>query len=133
MNLRPHHLLCIQKYTGHGYDAHFTRHMTSLVSELAENPQIPVRIVRECDDLCHKCPHNVNGVCTSSEKVTSIDQAVLGACSLAYGEIAPWEELANQARTQIFETEEFRNTCSCCQWFELCRATEVYHESDKSF
>ena len=50
MNLRPHHLLCIQKFTGHGYNADFTAHMKTIVSELAENPQITV--AQGCDDLC---------------------------------------------------------------------------------
>ena len=36
MKIRPHHLLCIQKYTGHGYDAAFTAHMTALVSGLSD-------------------------------------------------------------------------------------------------
>lgn len=35
MNFRPHHLLCIQKFTGHGYNADFTAHMKMIVSEFA--------------------------------------------------------------------------------------------------
>ena len=38
MQLRPHHLLCIQKFTGHGYDEPFTQHMTSIVSALKSHP-----------------------------------------------------------------------------------------------
>ena len=69
MNLRPHHLLCIQKFTGHGYSADFTAHMTAVVSELAENPETAVTLAKGCGG---------------------------------------------------------------CQWFSLCRNTEVSHESQNA-
>ena len=129
MNLRPHHLLCIQKFTGHGYDAAFTAHMTTVVSELSRADVICVSIARGGDDLCAACPHNVGGSCTSLEKVAFMDSSVLHVCDLAYGESARWDELARRARERIFETEEFDDICASCQWFELCKNTEVSHES----
>ena len=131
MNLRPHHLLCIQKFTGHGYHAGFTAHMQSIVSELAENPKTQVTVVQGCDDLCKMCPNNRNGVCTSLEKVAFLDSAVLSVCNLTYGENILWTTAANKAREQILDTEEFNHICACCQWFELCRRTEVCNESHK--
>ena len=125
MHLRPHHLLCIQKFTGHGYDADFTAHMKSIVSELSAHPTTQITVTQGCDDLCKMCPINQNGVCTSLEKVASMDSAVLCICNLAYGETVPWAKAAGKAREQIFETEGFSNICACCQWFDLCRRTEV--------
>ena len=52
MNLRPHHALCIQKFTGHGYDEKFTAHMTGTVKVLRDRPETPVELVSGCDDLC---------------------------------------------------------------------------------
>lgn len=128
MHLRPHHLLCIQKFTGHGYDADFTAHMKSVVSELKEKPNTPITIVQECDDLCKRCPNNENGICASLDKVAFMDSSVLGVCSLTYGERIPWITAALRARKQIFETEKFQTVCACCQWFELCKNTEVCYE-----
>lgn len=128
MHLRPHHLLCIQKFTGHGYDADFTAHMKSIVSELSEHPTTQITVTQGCDDLCKMCPNNQNGVCTSLEKVASMDSAVLRICSLTYGETVPWTTAALRARERIFETESFSNICACCQWFDLCRRTEVCYE-----
>ena len=54
MNLRPHHLLCIQNFTGYGYNADFTENMKLTVSELRENPDTKIAFVRGCDDLCVK-------------------------------------------------------------------------------
>ncbi len=128
MNLRPHHLLCIQKFTGHGYDADFTAHMNALVLELRENPNTSITVAHGCDELCKMCPKHIGGVCASLEKVAFMDSAVLRICGLAYGENVPWAKAAGKARTRIFETEEFHNICACCQWFELCMSTEVCYE-----
>lgn len=125
MNLRPHHLLCTQKFTGHGYDADFTAHMQSIVSELAENPGTQITVVQGCDELCKMCPNNLNGACSSLEKVDFMDSAVLSVCGLSCGENIPWAKGAAKARELIFETEEFHNICSRCQWFELCRSTKL--------
>ena len=82
MELRPHHLLCIQKFTGHGYDADFTQHMNYIVSELRRDPETQITIVQGCDDLCKACPNNINGVCSSLEKVAGMDSSVLDICGL---------------------------------------------------
>ena len=128
MNVRPHHLLCIQKFTGHGYHADFTAHMKSMVSKLTENSKTQMTVAQGCDDLCKMCPSNISGVCTSFEKVALMDSAVLSICNLAYGETVVWTEAANKVRELIFKTEDFYNICACCQWFELCRGMEVYDE-----
>ena len=125
INIRPHHLLCIQKFTGHGYSEEFTEHMKMIVSELKKNPEIPVTVAQGCDDLCQRCPNNINSACNSLDKVASMDSAVLDICGLAYGENVSWKKAADNARERIFETKEFHNICSCCQWFDLCRNTEV--------
>ena len=128
MNLRPHHLLCIQKFTGHGYDAVFTTHMKRIVFELRENPETQITLVRGCDDLCRMCPNKQGGACSSLEKVAFMDSAVLRSCGLAYGENVLWAKAAGKARERIFETDAFQNICVSCQWFALCGSTEVCHE-----
>lgn len=125
MNLRPHHALCIQKFTGHGYDENFTAHMTAVVSELAKNPQAQITVTKGCDKLCGMCPNNVSGVCTSLDKVNYMDSAVLEICGIDYGQNIPWTDLAKSARKRIFDTDEFYRVCASCQWFGLCTNTEV--------
>lgn len=125
MNLRPHHLLCIQKFTGHGYDEAFTEHMTDIVSKLKNDPITEITVTNGCDDLCKVCPNNINGVCTSLQKVDFMDSSVLGVCEIKYGDTAPWNYLAKTAYERIFETDEFNKICSSCEWFELCKSTEI--------
>lgn len=125
MKLRPHHLLCIQKFTGHGYNADFTAHMKSIISELTDNPKTEITVTQGCDELCKMCPNNINGLCNSLEKVALMDSDVLDICNLTYGENVLWTKASEKARELILETENFNNICASCQWFELCRNTEI--------
>lgn len=128
MNIRPHHLLCIQKFTGHGYNAAFTAQMASIVSELADKPVTQITVTQGCDDLCKMCPNNISNACISWEKVALMDSAVLSICNLTYGKSVPWIECANKARKRIFQMDEFIKICACYQWFEICRSMEVSNE-----
>lgn len=97
--------------------------MASVVSELTEHPFAQITMTKGCDDLCQKCPHNKNGICSSLEKVDHMDKFVLHACGLAYGDCDSWKSLADKAQKQIFETDAFYETCGGCQWFALCEST----------
>ena len=128
LRLRPHHLLCIPHFTGHGYNAAFTANMTAVTAQLSAHPETPVSLTTGCDDLCAACPHNTDGVCASQEKVTALDSAVLAACPLPAEHTAEWKSLAEAVRTNILQTEMFRQICSCCEWFDLCRAIHAEKE-----
>ena len=125
MHLRPHHLLCIQKFTGHGYDAAFTAHMTAVSSHLRAAPQTCVTLQCGADDLCRQCPHLNCGVCDAEEKTGALDRAVLHTLSVRYGDSGTWRRLAGDAYAKILQTDAFHEICSCCQWYDLCRETEV--------
>ena len=120
--LRPHHLLCIQKFTGHGYDAAFTAHMESLCGLLRELPDTPVTLHSGADDLCAACPHCRGGLCDAQEKVTALDAAVSAHCRLPDSS-QPWRMLAETVRMEILETPAFHEICARCQWYALCNET----------
>lgn len=123
MKLRPHHLLCIQKYTGKGYDRPFAANMEELLRQLTAQPDTAIQLTEGRDDVCAACPNMVDGKCSSQEKVTRMDRGVLGACGFAYGQVDSWRALAASVENRIFQTEQFNEICGPCQWFELCRGT----------
>ena len=123
MKLRPHHLLCLQKYTGKGYDEAFTAHMNGLLGRLTAHPEGAIQLTEGADDLCAACPHNAGGRCDSQEKVTRMDRGVLAALDLSYGQRDSWDALARRAAERVLSTEEFQRICADCQWIELCRNT----------
>lgn len=65
IRLRPHHLLCLQTFVGHGYSPDFTKHMTYVKSLLTADPNTAITLVAGPDDLCGHCPNCVDGSCTS--------------------------------------------------------------------
>ena len=123
MKLRPHNLLCIQLFTGHGYDEAFTANMIMAVRQLQQHPQTEILLHCGCDALCAVCPHNQNGTCSVTEKTDRLDAAVLRECGLHEGQSAAWQSLAAAARGQILRTDRFAAVCSSCQWYALCRET----------
>ena len=123
MKLRPHHLLCVQKYTGSGYDDAFAAGMEALIRRLAACPGTAVTLVEGRDDLCAACPHMAGSRCASEEKVNRLDRGVLEACGFSAGGTHSWSALARTAREQVLEKDTFEKVCGGCEWFELCRAT----------
>ena len=121
--LRPHHLLCIQKFTGHGYSPEFTAGMTETVQTLRGRPETAVTLVCGADVLCAHCPHCKDGCCASAEKTAAMDSAVLAVIGQSAGE---WRTLSDKARRQILQTDRFQTICGSCQWFGLCCETEVF-------
>ena len=125
VKLRPHHLLCIQNFTGSGYDAAFTAHLTALVQSLRAHPETIVTLTNGADDLCAVCPHLHDGVCASAQKVAALDGNVCRVCGVMPGQTAAWSVFAEQAAEKILRTPEFHQICACCDWYPLCRQTEA--------
>ena len=123
MKLRPHHLLCLQKYTGNGYDAPFAANMEKLIERLKADPGQPIRLAEGRDDVCAACPHMVGGQCAFEEKVNRMDRGVLETCGFAYGQADSWRALARSARKRVFQTDRFDQICGDCEWAKLCRNT----------
>ena len=80
--LRPHHLLCLQSFVGHGYSEEFVQQMSVVKQQLTDSPDTPVKIVRGADMLCRHCPNCKMGTCTS-DKPDIFDQLVLNRLTLA--------------------------------------------------
>ena len=119
MNIRPHHLLCVQNYIGYGYNEEFRLHMDEITKNLAEDPEVVIH--EGCDDICTACPHKRDGVCTSIDKVDRMDSKALSACNLKYGDKRKWKNLAVLAKAKVFETDKFYEICHDCQWYDICQ------------
>lgn len=116
--MRPHHIMCVQNYIGHGYSKEFCAHMDEVISKLHSNPQI--MITDCCDDICIACPENNGGVC-SSDNVSKMDDQVAKALNLNASGVYFWEDLARSCKEKIFSTNLFYTICENCQWINICQ------------
>ncbi len=119
--LRPHHLLCTQGYSGHGYSREFVENMDDVVERLRQGDD-RIRITYSTDDLCMKCPNKIGeDCCKTQDKVKWFDEKVV----LYFG----IEEKEYRYREIIKEIDEkmtggmMDDICSKCSWYPIsaCR------------
>lgn len=116
--LRAHHGMCLAFFEGKGYSEEFTTHMSGIKRDLEENPN--VRVICETDDICSKCPNNINGECLSEKKVKEYDREVLERCNLSESDVIPFFKFKELVHNKILITEKRKEICGNCQWNELC-------------
>ena len=131
LRLRPHHLLCLQTFTGHGYSEEFVRHMTLVKRQLTREPQTAIELVNSVDDLCAHCPNNMNGRCTS-ENPALFDALVLrklysaGIAGIISPEAGSNDHPGNLPVLQgipgglKISSSVLGECCPGCEWKELC-------------
>ncbi len=117
LTLRPHHLLCLRFFAGHGYSPAFVERMTAIQAAASGNRLI--ELVAGGDLVCEYCPHFAE-VCDSDEKSTAYDQAVLSACGLELNTRYRWSELSALIADRIFANDCFSEICPDCEWAEFC-------------
>ena len=124
LKLRPHHLLCLQKYVGKGYDRTFTLKMNAVAQTLKSNPNTQIELVVGMDDLCCSCPNNMGDRCSSQDKVCNMDEKAIKACDLGYGSVYAWRDVAERAKSTVLQTDKFYAICGDCEWLELCKKVD---------
>ena len=127
MELRAHHLLCIQGYHGVGYSPEFVENMNRVVDRLEENPKQQVEIVTRCDALCRACPgKGEDGICTSQELVEKLDQKTLKWMHINEG-FYEYGKLAQYVKENL-DWNSYCEICSQCEWFKnnVCALKEKF-------
>lgn len=135
LHLRPHHLLCIQNYRGHGYSEGFNQKMLAVIEVLQQAGGAQVRIIEGADDLCSSCPNCSGGECTSGNPAL-FDSLVLqrtclvpgdeislqlrggcrGFCLLPVSGMPAGRATALPGMTRVLLEE----CCPGCSWQDLC-------------
>ncbi len=121
IRIRPHHVLCIQNFTGKGYDKDFTNNMKNVITMLNNNPDTLIRLFPEEDCLCAECPHNFGG-CHKKEQVRIIDKKMLDSCGYKSGEVVSWNDVTLKVKSAVFKAGRLREICGSCQWADICNS-----------
>lgn len=118
VQLRPHHLLCIQLFEGKGYSTDFVDNMYHVIDKLQDNPDI--MLTKSCDTLCSKCPNSKGSFCSTESKIKEYDENVLRVCDLSEGITYKWKEASKIAKDNILNKGIIQDVCVDCGWKEIC-------------
>lgn len=120
--LRPHHLLCTQGYSGKGYNDEFVENMNFVVDKLRNVPGTKVNLVCNTDVLCSKCVNKLDeNQCLTQDKVAEFDRKTLEVFGLEETEYV-YSEVVEHIKS-IATEEKLDYICGNCSWHEVsaCR------------
>ena len=116
--LRPHHLLCTQGYSGHGYDDAFVEHMNDVVHQLREVPGTRIHLTFSTDTLCSCCPNKLGeDLCDTQEKVQRYDRKTVEYFGLEEKDYV-YQDLI-RAMDAKATPEMLADICRDCCWFPV--------------
>ena len=122
INLRPHHLLCTQGYSGKGYSDGFVSNMDRVVDYLRNNEDAKVNLKFYTDDLCIDCPNKLGeDLCSTQEKVKRFDSKTVEYFNLEEKEY-DYHEITQYIDERMTE-EMMADICEGCSWYPIsaCR------------
>ncbi len=112
-------------FRGEGYNKDFVENLRRII-EKAESEF--VRVVNGADDVCKKCPYNVNGICnyseTSEEEVRELDELALNLLSIKVGDTVTWNEIREKI-PEVIDTWK-KKACKSCGWKNVCLKNQIY-------
>jgi len=124
IQIRAHHLLCIQGFQGHGYSREFEDNMWQIIDKLNATSPSYLKITSECDDICYKCPHNQNNTCnessSSNNHIIGMDRMVLEKIRLNEGFIGKSSVIFEKVNSIFNKFKNLQQVCSNCSWHSKC-------------
>lgn len=123
LRIRAHHILCIPRFYGGGYDKVFGENLKRICLVIRKNPDIKIEVVRKCDDICEKCPHKKNNICKKTPKlnywIISQDNKVLKKSRLKENSVHMAKDVFNLSMDKI-DSEILKDICKGCVFLENC-------------
>lgn len=124
INIRAHHLLCMQGYQGYGYSPSFVENMTRVIADICSDPDCEVQVTSECDAFCSSCPHAKDGLCQkqpdSADKVKDLDLRVLRKLGLEERTTLGAAEALSLVNARLRKASNVQDLCGNCGWQSKC-------------
>jgi len=120
IRLRGHHLLCLPRFRGLGYNTAFISGMREITQRLGSYRQLFVQLTIAPDDICAYCPHldwDGCGLEGGEAEVASRDRQVLALLGLTPGSTAPYVSLQEALAAVSFSLSAI---CARCRWLDCC-------------
>ncbi|MCL2555804.1 MAG: DUF1284 domain-containing protein [Firmicutes bacterium] len=116
IKLRPHHLLCLQGFSGKGYSTKFIENMAFIKQALSEQEAM-IDLKFSSDDICAKCPHLISkDLCQIADTVKTKDNKVIKYFDLTQ-KLYNFNDLITQIKQKITPSI-LADICSDCAWYD---------------
>lgn len=137
IQLRAHHLLCLQGYQGYGYDEKFKENLEKILTSLKNDKNIQITLTDSKDDICNCCPHLNNEKCISgldlektpanyekisesNNKIVEMDSKILNKANLEKNKKYSYKELINKINDVFSTYFKAKEICNDCEWENEC-------------
>lgn len=125
--LRGHHLICLQFFSGEGYDQTFIDNLRNTLKTLRSKK---LEIVAGGDEICGKCKYLKNDSCQYSEnadaEIREMDARALELLDLSPGSRVAWYSIKKSV-PGIF-SDWFRFYCTDCEWLQVCGKNDFFNK-----
>lgn len=117
IELRPHHLLCTQGYSGKGYSLEFVNNMDKIVYNL-RNSNVDIALTFKADNICNCCPNlKLDNKCKSEDKILAMDSKVIKYFNLEE-KVYNYNEINSNINSNM-NLEIMNDICGNCEWYPI--------------
>ncbi|KZX16693.1 DUF1284 domain-containing protein [Methanobrevibacter curvatus] len=148
IQLRAHHLLCLQGYQGYGYDENFKKNMENI---LKNSDNLDVFLTYDIDEICNYCPNLKKNKCVlnldshknyesnntninekideSNNTIIQMDLNVLKKMKINKNEKNSYKlkTLFEKTEKSFKSVSDLSLMCKGCRWEDVC----LFYQSKK--
>ena len=93
--------------------------MQGIVDRIRENPSIEIEVGDGVDDICLRCPHNVENRCSRpGRNIEEFDQEIVDRLKIDIGREIESKSLFSLVEERI-QPEELSIICKGCEWLDM--------------
>ncbi len=121
LQIRAHHLLCIQGFQGYGYDEPFTYNLKKIHSIFFNQKKI--RLIISNDVICQKCPFSSrnNEYCLKKGfNARNFDLKILKILGIKPEKTVKLNQLLFYSNQDRKKTLKLKKLCRDCEWNSKC-------------
>ena len=121
VNLRTHHLVCLQSFIGKGYNDVFVANVFRILGYLKKyKDKKSIVVDNKVDVLCMYCPNNSGFKCNEELRIKILDEKFSTILQSSEGEIFSMQEITKKIANNLSE-KDFSEICGNCCWVTICK------------
>lgn len=123
INIRAHHLTCIPRFKGGSYNKKIRRGLFEIQKKIKESPDLKIKVIKSCDEICKACPFNKNSKCEKRPGINRWikvqDNKVLKELGAKENSVWKAREILNLSVEKI-KNMKLKQICRGCEFLPAC-------------